>query len=131
MSNWKNLSLFGKIRQEEVWRIMGKSHIYIGNSISDGMPNTMLEAMCMEVFPIQSNPGGVTQELIKNGLNGVLIEDAEDVEGISRIILRAINNIEAVKRGIAYNSLNIIPNLDYDIVKKKVLQSYLSVLEDN
>lgn len=131
LSNWQNLSLFGKIRQEEVWRIMGKSHIYIGNSISDGMPNTMLEAMCMEVLPIQSNPGGVTQELIKDGFNGFLIEDAEDVEGISQIILRAINNIEAVKRGIAYNSLNIIPNLDYDIVKKKVLQSYLSALEDN
>lgn len=131
LSNWENLSLFGKIRQQEVWRIMGKSNIYIGNSISDGMPNTMLEAICMEVLPIQSNPGGVTQELIKDGFNGFLIQDAEDVKVISRIILKAITNNEGVKKGIIYNSLNIKPILDYDMVKNKVLQSYLRVLQDN
>lgn len=131
LANWENITLLGKIKQEEVFSIMGKSNIYIGNSISDGMPNTMLEAICMRVFPIQSNPGGVTQELIKDGFNGFLIQDAEDIDDISRLIVRAINNNNGIKKGIAYNSLNITPNLDYNIVKKKVLQSYLRVLQDN
>lgn len=131
LANWENITLLGKIKQEEVFSIMGKSNIYIGNSISDGMSNTMLEAICMRVFPIQSNPGGVTQELIKDGFNGFLIQDAEDIDDISRLIVKAINNNNGIKKGIAYNSLNITPNLDYNIVKKKVLQSYLRVLQDN
>ncbi|KDN53986.1 glycosyltransferase family 1 [Flavobacterium seoulense] len=131
LSKWMNFSVLCRVTQDEVFNLMAKSFLLIGNSVSDGMPNTMLEAMCMKVFPIQSNPGGVTQELIKDGFNGFLIEDTEDVEGISQIILRALNDSELIKKGIVHNSLNIIPNLDYDIVKKKVLQSYLSVLQDN
>lgn len=131
LSNWKNISVYGKIKQEEVLGILGKSHIYIGNSISDGMPNTMLEAISMGVFPIQSNPGGVTQELINDGLNGFLIEDVQDEKRISQIILKAIKNDEIIENGIKYNFLNIVPNLDYNRIKKQVLKSYRSVYQDN
>ena len=47
-----------ELSQEEVLKLMGKSLIFIGNSISDGIPNTLIEAMIMGAFPIQSNPGG-------------------------------------------------------------------------
>lgn len=131
LSNWKNISVYGKIKQEEVLGILGKSHIYIGNSISDGMPNTLLEAISMEVFPIQSNPGGVSQEVIIDGVNGFLIDDIQDEKRISQIILKAIRNDEIIQNGIKYNSLNIVPNLDYNSIKKKVMESYQSVYWDN
>ena len=57
---------------------MGKSGIHIANSISDGMPNALLEAMGMGAFPIQSNPGKVSEEVITHGKNGFLIEDQND-----------------------------------------------------
>jgi hypothetical protein len=37
------------------------------------MPNALLEAMGMA--PIQSNPGKVSEEVIKEGVNGLLIND--------------------------------------------------------
>jgi hypothetical protein len=43
----------------------GQSILHIGNSISDGMPNALLEAMGMGAFPIQSNPGKVSEEVIR------------------------------------------------------------------
>ena len=58
---------------------MSKSFVYIGNSISDGMPNTMLEAMTMGAFPIQSNPGGVTEEIVENEVNGLLLNKSKQI----------------------------------------------------
>src|SRR5690606_22864170 len=60
LKKWNNFKVVGKISHEEVLRIMGETNIYIGNCISDGTPNTMLEALIMGAFPIQSNPGGAT-----------------------------------------------------------------------
>ena len=51
-----NLQLIEYLPQDELMKLIGKSLIYIGNSISDGMPNTLLEAIVMGVFRIQSNP---------------------------------------------------------------------------
>ena len=55
----------------ELLQLMGKSLIYIGNSASDGIPNTLLEAIIMGAFPIQSNPGNATAEIIDHGKNGL------------------------------------------------------------
>lgn len=67
---------------------MGQSIVYIGNNISDGIPNTVLEAMIMGAFPIQSNPGGATAEIIEEGNNGFLIHNPEDIEEIKKLILK-------------------------------------------
>ena len=71
-----NVTVFDRNRflhNNKLLAIMQKSLLYIGNSISDGMPNTLLEAMAMGAFPIQSNPGNVTQEVIEHGKNGFII----------------------------------------------------------
>ena len=81
------------LSNKEVLKLMGQSLIYIGNSISDGMPNTLLEALIMGAFPIQSNPGGATAEIITNNENGFLIDNPSDINNISNLILKAIKNI--------------------------------------
>jgi glycosyltransferase involved in cell wall biosynthesis len=123
-SGLKNLILKGKIGRGEVLELMGKSSIYIGNSISDGMPNTLLEAIVMEAFPIQSNPGGATAEIIEHGKNGFLIENPEDIEEIALLIKQAIQNPELLRSGIAYNTANVKPTLERSFVKDKVLEKY-------
>ena len=57
------------LSHSDILTIMGKSLLYIGNSISDGMPNTLLEAIVMGAFPIQSNPGKVTEEIIEHKMS--------------------------------------------------------------
>ncbi len=123
----KNLRIMGSIGREEVLELMGQSLISIGNSISDGMPNTLLEAIIMGAFPIQSNPGGATSEIIEHGKNGYLIESPENSNEIASLIKKAIQNPGLLKSGIAYNSKYIKPRLERDYIKEQVLKSYALV----
>ncbi len=123
----KNIVVKGGIGRGEVLELMGKSLIYIGNSISDGMPNTLLEAIVMEAFPIQSNPGGATAEIIEHGKNGFLIENPEDIEEIALLIKQAIQNPELLRSGIAYNTANVKPMLERNYIKDQVLKKYQKV----
>lgn len=124
LKKWKNFQILGKIPHEEVLKLMGKSLIYIGNSNSDGMPNTMLEAIFMGAFPIQSNPGGATAELIQNGVNGLLIEDCEDVSQIVEI-LNLILNVDYEQA--QQKNIKIAQELNYDSIRNKVLKTYQSL----
>jgi len=125
LASWSNASVFGKMTHLEVLKLMGSSLIYIGNSNSDGIPNTMLEAICMNVFPIQSNPGGVTQEIITHKKNGLLIEDCENIDEIIANIKWAITT--DIKDMIHYNINEIKSSLDYDSIKIKVVKEYANI----
>ncbi|MCL7753187.1 glycosyltransferase [Polaribacter sp. Z022] len=110
----------------DIISLMGKSKIYIGNSISDGMPNTLLEAIIMGVYPIQSNPGGVTSEIIDNGINGLLINNPNDVSEIKYLIKRAL---KLDKKGDFEKARKInkkISNqrLEYEFNQQKIVNLY-------
>ncbi|MCB9426825.1 MAG: glycosyltransferase family 4 protein [Flavobacteriales bacterium] len=119
LSAWNNIQIFERIPQDQVLELMGESIIYIGNSNSDGMPNTLLEAICMDVFPIQSNPGGATAEIINHGQNGLLIEDCENVNEIKALLLRALGIIPDYPTRI-----EIRDSYDYELVRSNVLMAY-------
>ena len=122
-----NISIKGLLQHEELIELFCKSVIYIGNSNSDGMPNTLLEAICAGAFPIQSNPGSATAELIEENKNGLLIEDCENIEHIQKIILRAITNKSLLKNGSDYNTEYIKNKLNRSMIKSQVLNLYISL----
>lgn len=124
LQHWTNFQIKGKITHLEVIKLMGKSLIYIGNSISDGTPNTLLEAICMDVFPIQSNPGGATAEIITDEVNGLLIQDPEDLFEMKKVVLEGLNNNSWIENGVNYNLRYIKPNLEYYFIKNQVLKKY-------
>ncbi|TXD93971.1 glycosyltransferase family 4 protein [Gillisia hiemivivida] len=127
LNEWENLIILEKLSHSEVLKLMGESLIYIGDSISDGMPNTLLEAIVMEAFPIQSNPGGATAELISHKENGLLIEYPEDFEEIAKHISYALIHLDKVQEGIAYNNKEVKPKLERNFIKKLVLIQYEKV----
>ncbi len=124
LQHWGNFEIKGKILHEEVIKLMGKSLVYIGNSNSDGIPNTLLEAICMEVFPIQSNQGGATAEIIKDGMNGMLIENPEDSEDMKQLFLKVISDVSLIENGINHNNKTIKSNLEYHYLRNQVVKKY-------
>ena len=114
------------IIHDELCRMMNKHLIYIGNNLSDGMPNTLLEAICFGAFPIQSNPGDATAEIIENGVNGLLINDCEDVEHIKSLIEHALTDKILIGKAFEINK-KIRKSLEFDIIKKQVLVKYQHV----
>jgi len=124
-----NFELLNQITHSEVLKLMGEALIYIGNSVSDGMPNTLLEAIIMGAYPIQSNPGKATEEIIISGKNGLLIENPEDVNEIRNLILVAINDNENLKKGVEYNLKHIKPRLERETLKIQVVEKYKMIEE--
>jgi glycosyltransferase involved in cell wall biosynthesis len=119
----KNWIVYAKLGHLEVLKTMGQAHVYIGNSLSDGMPNTLLEAIIMGAFPIQSNPGNATAEIIENGTNGLLIEDAENSEEIKKLILSALTNDSLIKNAFDINQ-ELKYSLGFELIKEQVLKAY-------
>ncbi len=113
-----------ELNHNQVIELMGKSLIYIGNSISDGMPNTLLEAITMGVFPIQSNPGNVSAEIIENGKNGFLINDSNNNEEIKKHIINAIEDKTLLSNANKINILIAKERLDYHINREKIIDIY-------
>lgn len=131
-----NISIYSRkkfLPHIEVMKLMGESIIYIGNSNSDGMPNTLLEAVVMGAFPIQSNPGRVTEEVITHGENGFLIEDCEDSDSIKELILKALSNSKLIDKAFIINQMEVKPNFEIEKIKNQVLQAYnkVNIVNDN
>ncbi|MEP1854653.1 glycosyltransferase, partial [Nonlabens ulvanivorans] len=121
------LELHRDIAHEEVLELMEKSIFYIGNSLSDGMPNTLLEAIYCGCIPIQSNPGNATSELISNTVNGYLIEEPENVDHIEKLILQALNSSRTIE-GFYEANKSIRNRFVRERVIEEVLQLYKALI---
>ncbi|CAC9976387.1 glycosyltransferase [Flavobacterium panici] len=112
------------LSHQQIMELMGKSILYIGNNISDGMANTLLEAIVMGAFPIQSNPGNVSAEIINHGINGFLIKDPENIDSIAELITKAIEDKEMLVEANKLNSKIAFQKLDYNTNQQKVIALY-------
>ncbi|WP_152287207.1 glycosyltransferase [Flavicella marina] len=119
-------SRYNQISHEELLEKFGAARIAIGNNISDGVPNTLLEAIILGAFPIQSNPGGASEDFIENGVNGLLIDNPEDVNEIARLIKRALESGELLESATEKNN-EIAKKLDYNLVKTNVQKAYSKI----
>lgn len=119
-------SRFNQISHRELLEKFGQAKIAIGNNISDGIPNTLLEAIIMGAFPIQSNPGKVTEEYIVNNENGLLIENPEDEKEIASLIKKAVISDNLIEKASKTNQ-HLANMLAYKKVQEKVLKAYKEI----
>jgi hypothetical protein len=122
-----DIEVHGLLNHSRVLDLMCASLIYIGNSNSDGMPNTLLEAMCCGAFPIQSNPGNATAEIVTHASNGLLIEDCESSEEIQQHISFAVKNLAMIQNAFAYNQAYAQKHLSREVLTKKALKMYQTI----
>jgi hypothetical protein len=115
-----------QIPQKELLEKFGNAKIAIGNSISDGIPNTLIEAIISGAFPIQSNPGNVTEDYIIDGDNGLLINNPEDSKEIAKLIKIALTNNELLVTAFEKNQKKT-KELEYQLIKDKVLDRYRAI----
>jgi glycosyltransferase involved in cell wall biosynthesis len=69
--------------------IMG-SNLLVNPSLSEGLPNVVLEAMALNVPVVATNVGGVP-EIIEDGINGLLVPPRNHTS-MCRAILEVVNN---------------------------------------
>lgn len=128
---WSNKAkIYDFLPHEELINLMGRTKLYIGNSLSDGMPNTLLEAICYGAFPIQSNPGNATSEIIIDRFNGLLIQDARNVDNIKQVLDQYFL-LDDIYEGLNYNYSTLRKNYERETIKLAVISKYKDILYDN
>lgn len=114
---------------EIILALHGSARISIGLSISDGISTSLLEAMAMGSFPIQSWTSAA-DEWIKDGENGLLVPP-EDPDIVEIAIRRALLDDQLVNDAAQKNWQLISERVDYNKLKDMTLNSYKTVYKHN
>src|SRR4030095_10508403 len=86
----RNITFFGWGTQDQIVRILDRSHIFLSPSIQstrgeeEGIANALKEAMAMGLIPIGTWHAG-TPELIENGVSGFLVPEKNSTEIAKKI----------------------------------------------
>lgn len=83
-------------RTDNVVEELRKSRIFCMSSDYEGMSNSMIEAICVGLPVISTRVSG-TDELIKNGVNGLLV-GIGDEQGMTDALEKLIQNEELMKK---------------------------------
>lgn len=116
------LSVLPQSHSHEVVKLMGRARIAMGIGLADGTPVTMLEAMIMGAFPIQSDTVS-TAEWIRDGENGLLVPP-EQLEAIARAIQRALSDDKLVEQAARLNADIAAEQLNQETIRPRVIEIY-------
>lgn len=90
--------------QTNPFRFMSKSSVFVLPSVSEGMPNVLLEAMACGCPVVATDvPGGIVREILADGEYGVIVPCA-DPEALASGILAVLSD-ETVAAEYAHRSL--------------------------
>ncbi len=112
----------GSVPNHEILALHGRSRISLGLSISDGISTSLLEAMMMELFPIQSNTACV-DEWIEDGVTGLIVPP-EDPEPVAAAIRRALTDDALVDAAAEVNLQIACEDLEFNHVRDKMIAMY-------
>ncbi len=115
------------VSHEEMLRWHGRARISIGVSISDAISTSMLEAMVMGSFPIQSWTS-CADEWVEDGRSALLVP-ANDPEPIAAAIRRAVADDALVDAAADINWATACRRLDSRAIKPQVVALYRRLLE--
>ena len=110
----KTLKLSDKVslvgRKSNVYNYYKRASIFVLSSHWEGFPNVLAEAMAHGCSAIAFDCKTGPSEMIKDGVNGYLVEE-NNIEQLSKKILETINN-KQLRETFFYNSLKIKDHLD-------------------
>lgn len=114
------------VSHDKILELQAQARISLSLSISDGVPNSMLESMALGSFPIQSNTAA-TDDCIIDGINGLLVPP-EDPEAVELAIRRALLDDEMVAHAFSYNWNIIKDNCDLNKEISNIHKLYIDAL---
>lgn len=118
--------LKGKLTNAEVLSLMSRSRAYIGLSKSDGISTSLLEAMAMGAFPIQTGTA-CASEWIEDGVSGAIVSLGDD-DSLDNWLERAISDDVLVDRAQGVNKSTILGRYTKRIMASQVERLYIDVL---
>lgn len=122
------ISLKDPLPHADMIALYAKARIYVGLSISDGISTSMLEAMALGAFPIQTCTS-CANEWIENGVSG-FISPCDEPDVIGQMILKAVKDDDLVESASALNWETINQKAEYgkvrDVAREFYMRAYAS-----
>jgi len=120
------IEIIPDVPHQDILRLHGKARISIGLSISDGVPNSMLEAMVMGGLPVESNTS-CAEEWIENGRTGLIVPP-EEPRAVADALRRAAADDYLVRRAAATNLQLVRGRIEKTVMHPKVIGMYERML---
>lgn len=110
-----------RLSHSEMLNLFGTARAYIGVSLSDGISTSLLEAMAMGSFPIQTNTS-CAEEWIEDGVTGKLI--GPNQAEVKKSLQLALRNDSLVDQASVVNRKTIETKCNEEQIKLKSLKFY-------
>ncbi len=112
----------GALTHTQVFDLFSRARIYLGVSLSDGLPNSLQEALCLGAFPIQTDTS-CADEWITPGETGFLVSP-NDTEAISRALLVGLTDDDLVDSAAVKNRATANARLSSENIQKVTKHFY-------
>jgi len=123
-----NIEFLGYVSGEEKIKAFQNSHLYFFPSYTEGMPNSVLEAMAFGL-PIITRPVGGLTDFFQNYEHGLMTE-SKDPQDFFLLFQKLLDNKELLSE-IAINNFEYsIKNFLSTVVVKRIEVIYSSILSD-
>lgn len=123
-----NIELLPACSHEDMLRLYGSARIYLGLSISDAISQSMLEAIVMGAFPIQSCTACADEWLV-DGSNGMIVPP-EDPHAVALALRKALSDDGLVDMAAEHNARLARERLDAKIIQPKAVALYERVYRE-
>jgi len=106
--------------QPDLSTLLQQAAVIVSPSLTDGTPNSMLEAMACGAFPVMSNLESI-QEWIHHGKNGLLFDPTQPSD-LLNCLQQALDNVALRSRAQLLNWQIIKDRADYNLVMPALRQ---------
>jgi glycosyltransferase involved in cell wall biosynthesis len=112
--------------QQNPYKFINKSDVFILTSRFEGLPNVLLESLTLKKFIISSNCPTGPREILANGKFGFLFK-IQSYKKLSELILKYANNKDKYKNKI-YLGFKSLDRFNLDVNGKKYLNEVLKII---
>ncbi|MDD4781632.1 MAG: glycosyltransferase [Tissierellia bacterium] len=105
-----------------------ESSIFLMTSAYEGWGMTITEAQQLGCVPIVMNTFESLNEIIKDGVNGLIV-DNNDIENFTKRLLFLIEN-ESIRKEMAFNSMLMSKRFESRIILEKYYQIFLKIMNE-
>jgi glycosyltransferase involved in cell wall biosynthesis len=114
-----------KLSNAEIQEMFLKSRVALGLSLSDGLPATVKEAMCMGAFPVQTLTS-CAGEWFKDGVSGILVEPNQ-IKNTAAVMMKVLRDDDLVESAVFDNLIKAEKLFSENVLKEKSKNLYSSI----
>jgi glycosyltransferase involved in cell wall biosynthesis len=118
--------LYGRLPRQDVLKMLSSARIMLAPSLTDGIPNSMMEAMALGAFPIVS-PLDTIMPVVENEKNVLFARNLYPHE-IADALIRAMSDDRLVDAAAEKNAIRVIELADRKRIVRDVVNYYLEIV---